>query len=88
MEAMSMRKPIITTDNVGCNELVVDGVNGFMCAIKDVEDLANKMEQMVNSSTQVQKTMGDKGREMILEKFDERKIIEIYIQRLQKYCTI
>jgi glycosyltransferase involved in cell wall biosynthesis len=88
MEAMSMRKPIITTDNVGCNELVVDGVNGFMCAIKDVEDLANKMEQMVNSSTQVQKTMGDKGREMILEKFDERKIIEIYIQQLQKYCTI
>ena len=35
MEALSMGIPIITTDNRGCRELVIDGKTGFIIPPKD-----------------------------------------------------
>lgn len=87
MEAMSMSKPIITTDNVGCNELVDDGLNGLMCKSRDIEDLANKMEQMVHTSIAKRVEMGENGRRKIENHFDEQRIIEIYLERLKKYTV-
>jgi len=85
MEAMSMSKPIITTNNVGCNELIDDGLNGLMCKTKDIEDLANKMEQMIFTSATQRIEMGENGRKKIVDHFDEQRIIEIYLGRLEKY---
>ncbi len=34
-----MGKPIITTDHVGCREVVDNGVNGYLCDIQDIESL-------------------------------------------------
>ena len=42
LEAASMGRPIITTDAVGCREVVDDAVNGFLCRVQDVDDLADK----------------------------------------------
>lgn len=84
MEGMSMEKPIITTNNVGCIELIRDGINGFMCNKKDPEDLADKMEKMVKLSAAEREQMGKKGRELILESFDENAIIKVYRNKLQE----
>ena len=35
LEAMSIGRPIITTDTTGCKETVINGVNGFLVPIKD-----------------------------------------------------
>jgi glucose-1-phosphate thymidylyltransferase len=40
--------PIITTDAVGCREVVDDGHNGFLCKVRDAGDLAEKMERMLS----------------------------------------
>ena len=50
LEAASMAKPIITTDNIGCRNVVDDGINGYLCEPKNVWDLVNKMEMMINIS--------------------------------------
>ena len=34
LEAAAMGRPIITTDAVGCREVVDDGVNGFLCRVQ------------------------------------------------------
>jgi len=34
LEAMSMGRPIITTDAPGCRETVIDGRNGFWCQLR------------------------------------------------------
>lgn len=85
MEAMSMQKPIITTDNVGCKELIRDGENGYQCERKSAEDLARAMEKMIQLSCEERQKMGEAGRKLILEKFDEQRIIEIYHKKIDGY---
>jgi len=79
LEAASMEKPIITTNSVGCKEVVDDGINGFLCRVKDVRDLADKMEKMMNLDEEERKKMGKRGRKKVLRKFDEKIIIERYL---------
>jgi glycosyltransferase involved in cell wall biosynthesis len=47
LEAAAMARPIITTDAVGCREVVDDGVNGVLCKVRDSADLAEKMAKML-----------------------------------------
>lgn len=85
MEAMSMKKPIIATNNVGCLELIQDGVNGFMCEPKSAEDLAEKMERLYLLPEEERVAMGEAGREFISQKHNEKSVIEIYDKKLSKY---
>lgn len=84
MEAMSMEKPIITTDNVGCVELIVNNVNGLMCKPKSVSDLAEKMETMLNHPKESRERIGRAGRNIILQKYDEKIIIQQYHDKLNR----
>jgi glycosyltransferase involved in cell wall biosynthesis len=72
LEAASLGKPIITTDAVGCLDVVDDGVNGFLCKPRDAEDLAGKMTRMIGLSEAQRSAMGRRGREKMLREFDER----------------
>ena len=87
MEAMSMKRPIITTNNVGCKELIEDEINGKVCQPKDIESLVNKMEEMYVLSTEMRNQMGENGRSKILTQFDEKAIIDIYISKLNSYIN-
>ena len=80
LEASAMGRPIITTDAVGCREVVDDGVNGFLCRYQDVQDLAKKMERMLELSPEARSEMGRRGREKIEREFDERLVIDRYLE--------
>lgn len=58
LEAAAMAKPIITTNTVGCRDVVSDGINGLLCEVRNAKDLADKMEKMLNSSTEQQRLWG------------------------------
>lgn len=85
MEAMSMKKPIITTNNVGCVELIEDGVNGYMCEPRSAEELMNKMEQLYQLSEEQRVAMGEAGHNIIKQKFDEKIIISDYENKILQY---
>jgi len=87
LEAASVGKPIITTHSVGCKEVVDEGVNGFLCAPRDAEDLAAKMERMMNLSQSERITMGLRGREKMIREFDERFVIDRYMSAIQEALT-
>lgn len=87
LEAASMAKPIITTDAVGCRDVVDDGINGFLCQPKNSDDLKNKMERMLLLSTEQRLQMGAKGREKILAQFDERIVLDYYIAAIKKIIS-
>lgn len=40
LEAMAMGRPIITTDEPGCREKVLDGENGFLVPVIAFDELA------------------------------------------------
>ena len=73
LEAMSMGRPIITTDATGCKETVENGVNGFKISIRSINALAEKMIWFIEHSEQV-KLMGIESRRIVVEKFDVQKI--------------
>lgn len=85
MEAMSMEKPIVTTNNVGCVEVIEDGVNGYMCEPRSADNLREKMERLYLLSEEDRLAMGKAGRNIIKEKFDEKIIIAKYEERISKY---
>ena len=82
LEAAAMAKPIITTNVVGCKEVVENGINGFLCEAKNVQDLALKMREMVVLSQDQRKLMGQNGRLKMEKEFDEQIVIQKYLKAI------
>jgi glycosyltransferase involved in cell wall biosynthesis len=79
LEASSMARPLITTDVPGCRDVVDDGVNGYLCKPKDVQDLTVQMERMLQLSRDELQEMGKAGRRKIIEEFSEHLVIDKYL---------
>jgi glycosyltransferase involved in cell wall biosynthesis len=84
LEAASMGKPLIATDVAGCRETILEGINGFLCKVKNAQDLAQKMEKMSTLSEAEWQEMGKQSRALAVDKFDQNKVIEKYIEVIKK----
>ena len=78
LEAASMAKPIITTSVPGCKEVVDDGVNGYLCEVKDADSLAEQMRKMLKLTYEERSEMGRRGREKVVKEFNEKIVIKKY----------
>lgn len=88
LEAASMELPIITTDNVGCRDIVHHNYNGYLCKKRDVPDLAHWMEQMLCTPSEKRQAMGRRGRNLVLTIFQEERIVNRYLSILKQYASI
>lgn len=73
LEAMSMGRAIITTDAPGCRETVIDGINGCLVPVKNVEAIVEKMEYLIDNFAEVER-MGKESRAIAVERFDVNKV--------------
>ena len=87
LEAASMGKPLIAADSIGTREPVRDGDNGFLCQPKDPADLASKMESMITMAPAKRKLMGTKSRAYMIERFNERTVIDAYLVAVEKLAA-
>ena len=78
MEAAAMETPIITADNVGCREVVDDGINGFISEPRNVESLVKSMERFIHLDANDRIIMGKMGRKKMSREFDEIMVFESY----------
>jgi glycosyltransferase involved in cell wall biosynthesis len=85
LEAAGMAKPIVTTNVAGCNSVVKNDSNGFLCRLKDVDDLAEKMEKMYLLNQSDRNNMGANGRKLVEQFFDENFVIDKYKMLIAKY---
>ena len=83
LEASSMEKPVITTNNVGCRDVIEHKVTGYICEIKNPKHLAKKMMKILNLTDIEREEMGKKGREKIIQEFDEKIVIEKYLNAIK-----
>lgn len=79
LEAAAIGRPIITTDVVGCKDVVDHNSNGFLCRVRNPADLAEKMIQMVGLSHAQRVAMGALGRKKVISQFDENLVIRKYL---------
>ncbi|MBX2900999.1 MAG: glycosyltransferase family 4 protein [Cyclobacteriaceae bacterium] len=84
LEAASLSKPIVATDVPGCHHVVKHNHNGLLCQMKDAEDLAQKMEQMLQFDNVTLETLGQNGRKKVELEFDERIVIDKYLGAIEQ----
>ena len=82
LEAASLAKPIVTTNVPGCNNIVRNGKNGFLCERKNAADLALSMKKMINLSNDERTRMSNYSRKYVKLKFDEKIVINKYISTI------
>ena len=81
LEALAMSKPIVTTDNPGCREVVEHGRNGYLVPIKDPGSLAGAIADLSDSETK-RVRFGRRSRAKAETEFDERLIVERIVREL------
>lgn len=76
LEAMGCGLPVIASDVGGNNELVEEGVNGYLIRGDDIETLAVQLAKLIDNES-LRKKMGQIGREKVL-KYDWENIMKKY----------
>jgi glycosyltransferase involved in cell wall biosynthesis len=83
MEAAAMNIPSISSDIIGCNEIIEHNMNGFLIPSKNKEALLEKMKFSIENKDKIN-VMSTLTRDIILSKFEQkqlwRKTMEIYKQ--------
>jgi len=73
LEALSVGRPIITTDTPGCRETVRNAINGYLVPPRDVTRLVEAMETFILHPEMIPR-MGQASRSMAVEKFDVHQV--------------
>ena len=68
IEGAAFGLPIITTNTVGCRDVVEDGVNGYLVPIKNIDKLASKLSKLIKSRN-LREKMGKESHKIALSKF-------------------
>lgn len=68
MEAMALRRPVLTTYVAGIPELVLDKTCGWLFAAGDVQALADAIEQFLLTSADTLQVMGDAAYQRVIER--------------------
>ncbi len=91
IEAGAMKLPVVATDVPGCREVVRQGENGFLVPLLDVKALAERIIYLIENPIAA-KEMGRRGRQIALQKFDYKQVInrvmKTYQKLLQSKCNI
>jgi glycosyltransferase involved in cell wall biosynthesis len=74
LEAAACGLPIVTTDAVGCREVVRNGDNGFLVPVGDTEALAKALRVLI-SDTDLGKRMGKRSRARAEREFSSEQVI-------------
>lgn len=84
MEGASMEKPLIAANVSGCRELVMHGISGYLCEVKNADDLAEKMTRFVQLPSENKLMMGKNGRKLMIEKYELQQVIHIYKENIRQ----
>ena len=73
--------PIVTTNTVGCRDVVEDGVNGYLVPIKNIDKLASRLSKLIKNKN-LREKMGKESHKIALSKFSSTIInsetLELY----------
>ena len=81
LEAMERSRPVVTTDVVGCRDVVADGETGFLFPLGDVDQGAAAVARLLAEPSTAAR-MGEAGRVRLTERFSldsgVSRVIDLY----------
>ena len=82
LEAAACRRAIVTSNTVGCSDVVKNGVNGLLVPSRNATALADAISYLL-THPEIRKRMGFKGREMVENNFSQEKSVNETISLYQ-----
>lgn len=83
LEACAVGRPIVTTNSIGCKECVDEGVNGFKVSPKSSEEVAQKIEELIEDQ-KLRIDMGIASRAKAQREFDVSNVVKIHLDLYDK----
>ncbi len=87
IEAMSCGIPVITSNAGGLPEVVIEGENGFLCDVGDIDAIVEKGLKIAKNPKLVQE-IGQKGRQHVLQYYQISRILPQYLDMYKKAIAI
>lgn len=82
LESAATGRPVITSNISGCKEAVIDEWSGYLCEVKNADDLYTKMKRFISLSHEEREQMGKAGRKHMEDVFDKVKVVNKTIENL------
>ena len=79
IDACAVGRPIVTTNSIGCKDVVDDGVNGFLIPVKDSEALAQKLRILIEDKA-LRVKMGKAARAKAEQEFALENVIKKHLE--------
>ena len=83
LENASSGRFLITTDNPGCQETVVNGESGYIYHGGDVDALIKTIKKFLELDNETRKSMGIRGREYVRDNFSREIVVEAYKKKIK-----
>lgn len=79
IEAASCGRAIVTTDNPGCRDAVIEGETGLTVPVRNSKKLAEALIQLIGNA-QLRLSMGQKARKFAEQEFDVNSVVEKHLE--------
>ena len=83
IDACAVGRPIVTTNSIGCKDVVDEGENGFLIPIRDSEVLAEKLRILIENKD-LRVKMGKASRVKAEREFSLEKVIKKHLEIYNK----
>lgn len=84
LEGAACGRPVLASNVAGCKETVSEGVSGILFEPGRTKALIAAIEQILSFRFEERKEMGIAGRKWVEVHFDRNKVINAYLEELQK----
>lgn len=88
LENASSGRFIITTDNPGCKETVLNEKSGYIYKGNDVDDLVSKIEAFLSMGNVNREKMALNGRKYVEENFSRQLVIKAYLEEIRRILCL
>lgn len=85
LEAEAAGRPILASDHPINRDMIIEGYNGFILPVKDVNKWADKILLLLENS-KLKLNMADYSYELCSQRHDRRNINTLIIKKLKKLC--
>lgn len=85
LEAMALGKPVVHSDVGGAREMIVDGHNGYLFPVGDLDALVQRLVRLADPARA--RPMGANARRAVEARFTEAAMVDRYERLLEELCT-
>ena len=84
LEAAATGRPVLATNIPGCKEAVDDHMTGMLFKSRSAEAMESTIEYFLSMSIKQRETMGQAARAKMEQEFDRKRVVESYMEEIEK----